>query len=145
MAEKVSITKFNQPVCLPQPDFIITPEMNLTLVGFGAMRANESHGTLKRRTVDVKLFDFGECNKLFKSIEANKQFCAGGEEGKDSCRGDSGGPVFIKIFDMWFMIGITSYGYPLCGTMGKPGVYTNVVNYLGWIKEIVLANSCNEN
>ena len=56
--------------------------------------------------------------------------------GKDSCGGDSGGPLMIHNRERgrkrWAQIGVVSWGV-LCGTEGKPGVYTNVQYFLGWI------------
>ena len=63
------------------------------------------------------------------------QLCAGGELGKDSCRGDSGGPLLIqKEADMpWYVIGIVSFGSKECGS-GRPAVYTRVSSFITWIQ-----------
>lgn len=83
-----------------------------------------------------------DCNKVYmqKGISiGNGQLCAGGAEGKDSCTGDSGGPLMstgIMRRDgkvRYFVAGVVSYGPDSCGTKGWPGVYTRVSNYTDWI------------
>ena len=56
--------------------------------------------------------------------------------GQDSCNGDSGGPLIgrFEIQDTMYLSGVVSFGTPTCG-IGFPGVYTNVQEYLPWIKE----------
>ncbi|KAJ8928433.1 hypothetical protein NQ314_019022 [Rhamnusium bicolor] len=66
------------------------------------------------------------------------QLCAGGEKGKDSCRGDSGGPLMSYHADEnseinWYSIGVVSFGPSPCGMEDWPGVYTKVANYVPWI------------
>ena len=78
------------------------------------------------------------------------QICAGGEIGKGSCKGDSGGGLFYGnrlVEDSftetdqearpWFLLGIVSYGNPTCG-IGKPEVYTKVSQYVDWIKKNIV-------
>ena len=71
------------------------------------------------------------------------QVCAGGEDGKGSCQGDSGGGLFIrkeKIVDEkrpWYLLGIVSFGKSSCGA-GIPEVYTRVSKYVRWIKEKIM-------
>jgi secreted trypsin-like serine protease len=67
--------------------------------------------------------------------------CAGIKEGgRDSCSGDSGGPLFMKDGNKLTQIGVVSWGEgPLdaaapCGHANAYGVYTRLSNYLDWIK-----------
>lgn len=62
--------------------------------------------------------------------------CAGyAAGGKDSCVGDSGGPLQCLSFDgRWKLTGIVSWGHPVCALAKKPGVYVRVSSLLGWIK-----------
>ncbi|XP_069185731.1 phenoloxidase-activating factor 3 isoform X1 [Procambarus clarkii] len=60
--------------------------------------------------------------------------CAGGE-GKDTCRGDSGGPLAFTNTGgtRHFVVGITSRGPRECGSTNTQGLYTNVAFYASWI------------
>lgn len=66
-----------------------------------------------------------------------KQLCAGGEKSKDTCAGDSGGPLmyFDRQHSRWVAYGIVSYGFTQCGS--GPGVYTSVLSYIGWIESVI--------
>lgn len=67
-------------------------------------------------------------------MNEQSQLCAGGEDGHDTCRGDSGGPLMMKNeHDLWTIYGIVSFGSKACGRKGYPGVYTNVLYYIEWI------------
>lgn len=61
-----------------------------------------------------------------------KMLCAGGHEGKDTCVGDSGGPLAIMEGGHHILVGITSFGSK-CGLKGVPAVYTRVSEYLDWV------------
>ena len=62
------------------------------------------------------------------------QICAGGVPGEDSCRGDSGGGLFIqkKKNSPWYLLGIVSFGSRNCGN-GRPAIYTRVSSFIPWI------------
>lgn len=82
-----------------------------------------------------KACDFGS-----ERILDSSQICAGDGDGgeKDTCMGDSGGPIQIHHGEnqcIHHIIGITSYGSVYCG--GESGVYTRVSSYLDWIEKIV--------
>nr|XP_023025007.1 venom protease-like [Leptinotarsa decemlineata] len=58
-----------------------------------------------------------------------------GNDGKDSCTGDSGGPL-TRAFKIdgkkrSYTFGIVSYGLKDCGE--GPGIYTRVISFLPWI------------
>lgn len=91
--------------------------------------------------VILSKYDFAECKNKYSALNIhieNSQICVGGDRGKDSCSGDSGGP--LMYFDdsaggskvVYYAAGITSYGYH-CGIENWPGVYTNITAYYDWI------------
>ncbi|XP_028042611.1 phenoloxidase-activating enzyme-like, partial [Bombyx mandarina] len=67
----------------------------------------------------------------------NKQICAGGVPGKDSCKGDSGGPLMYENGRQYEVVGVVSFGPTPCGLPDIPGVYTKVYEYLDWIRSTV--------
>lgn len=82
-----------------------------------------------------------KCRSIFTNythVNPN-QACAGGEEGKDACHGDAGGPLMttyikksIKEDDQWYQEGIIYRGIG-CGRAGVPSLYTRVSRYTIWI------------
>lgn len=83
-----------------------------------------------------------DCLKVYKKKIpiTESQICAGGEDGKDSCSGDSGGPLQIVGLNdegqpVYYQEGIVSFGPKNCGTEGQPGVYTKVSYYTQWIMD----------
>lgn len=87
------------------------------------------------------MVDSQQCNQKYAGVNVQlgpNQLCAGGEQGKDSCRGDSGGPLMVSYGsepnkNNWFLIGVVSFGPSPCGLEGWPGVYTRVGDYSSWI------------
>lgn len=79
------------------------------------------------------------CKKLYKNYAKidDKQICAGGYLGRDSCGGDSGGPLkyagHIDGVARYVQYGVVSYGPKYCGADGQPGVYTSVAHHTKWI------------
>lgn len=91
--------------------------------------------------MQLPLISASQCSQVYKQAKVTLgpgQLCAGGETGKDSCRGDSGGSLMSTVAEQqgeinWFAVGIVSFGPSPCGTTGWPGVYTNVGHYIQWI------------
>ncbi|CAK1550567.1 unnamed protein product [Leptosia nina] len=67
----------------------------------------------------------------------DRQVCAGGVQDKDSCGGDSGGPLMYPgrtdAGVRYVQRGIVSFGSKRCGIGGYPGVYTRISYYMDWI------------
>lgn len=86
----------------------------------------------------MKILEHAECVEQHANgnlISADLNICAG-SEGKDSCEGDSGGPLmYQENGKRWVVIGIVSWG-KFCGEY--PGVYTNVKYFLPWIDKRIL-------
>ena len=90
----------------------------------------------------LRTYDIVKCRKIYSSdgnpVYTNLQICAGGIAGRDSCGGDSGAGLVIKVDHLnkkgvFNLIGHVSWGPERCGTAGKPGVYIKIRSYLDWI------------
>jgi len=111
------------------------------VVGWGALSYVDS-GQLPFPTilnqVSVPLVDRSVCNQpaSYDGVIGDRQLCAGfAEGGRDSCVGDSGGPLMIRSGGKFHQAGIVSFGDG-CAEPGKYGVYTRVPSYLTWIGEL---------
>ncbi|XP_050511891.1 serine protease easter-like [Diabrotica virgifera virgifera] len=75
----------------------------------------------------------------YKEVKLNlsdSQICAGVEYGRDTCKGDSGGPLITlskKNYHQCYQEGIVSFGNSDCGMAGLPAIYTKVSSFLSWI------------
>jgi secreted trypsin-like serine protease len=74
---------------------------------------------------EVPVVSDTEAKRDYDSDYAPALMLAPGEEGWDTCQGDSGCPTFVQksTTGRFFQIGITSFGKG-CGARKYPGVYT---------------------
>lgn len=126
------------PICLP------TKEENYVgkhayVSGFGKL----SYGGMVPnilQTVQLPIIDNQNCQKMFMNAGHLKyirdQFLCAGSPGKDSCEGDSGGPLMMERDGVWTLIGTVSHGIK-CAEPNMPGVYMKIFSYLSWIRNIM--------
>ena len=104
----------------------------LTASGWG--RTSESGGTADTlQKVTVPVISNDKCQEMYpgETIDASV-LCAAGP-GKDSCKGDSGGPIFgTDAYGDDYLVGLVSWGYG-CARAEYPGVYARVSHFKGWI------------
>lgn len=133
------------PVCLPDKTIPETFVNNSTLVILGFGRVGEglesSNDLLK---AEVSEYSNEECINFFKvkGIKkgiTNRNICAisGKNDCKDTCAGDSGGPVIYKS-NRDYLIGVVSSGLQ-CG-FKYPSINTKVRSYIEWIAQKAFEN-----
>ncbi|XP_054918205.1 trypsin-7-like [Dermacentor andersoni] len=127
-----------KPVCLMTEKMDLAGK-TLVVAGWGATESADSSKILLHAEVVARTND--ECQALLRRmrhpitrhpLNPGPAICASGEN-KDSCRGDSGGPLTLMNVDgRTLQVGVVSVG-PRCPfTTG--GVYASVASHIKWIR-----------
>jgi len=105
-----------------------------TVLGWG--RTSESgDSSLLLREVTLPIRSNVVCPiVLGDSFDTDASLCAGGEPDglRDSCNGDSGGPLFVDRDGLSVQIGIVNFGIG-CARAGVPALYTRLTHYVDWV------------
>jgi len=138
LASEVNFSEFIQPICLPLPnDASSRPGDQMVVAGWG--KTEKGRNSNVKLKLQIPVTSESKCNDAFSLLNVrigSTHICAGGESGKDSCTGDSGGPLMRTLptdETRWMLEGVVSFGYNQCGTAGYPGVYTRISKYVSWI------------
>lgn len=142
--------KFNemvQPACLPKAsmkDNLYAEGTKTILSGWGELDPkgifdNEKEGAAPDilQATSFPIIDTAVCNQRGKYYGRVRKgmFCAGFMAGGvDACQGDSGGPLVEEVDGQIVIVGVVSWGAG-CAQRNKPGIYTNVLEFLPWIHE----------
>ncbi len=108
------------------------PGLQVRALGWGDTLSTPRFPT-ELRMVDLNLVSNSISNQVYGGID-NRHLSARAE-GKDTCSGDSGGPLFDEDGAPGadpLLVGITSFGID-CAQKSYPGIYTNVSTYASWI------------
>ncbi|XP_012285292.1 serine protease easter-like isoform X2 [Orussus abietinus] len=145
LSQSVSFNEYIRPICLPE-----TGNLDVSLVGqqaevagWGVVDIESGRSSSVLQAVKLPIVPTVLCQRIFDHIPIDDvlQLCVGGQIGKDSCRGDSGGPLMrVDSFGgpyKYYLFGIVSFGTARCGASTSPAVYTNVARYLPWILDHV--------
>merc|ERR1712088_98552 len=129
-------------VCLPQPeelfDFQTCFATGWGKDQFGA--AGNYQVVLKE--IDLPVVGHNQCEASLRTTRLGKRFklddsfiCAGGVDGKDTCKGDGGSPLVCQSKSdptSYVQAGIVAWGIG-CGEDNTPGVYASVSKGVCWI------------
>uniref|UniRef100_A0A1Q3FFC3 CLIP domain-containing serine protease n=1 Tax=Culex tarsalis TaxID=7177 RepID=A0A1Q3FFC3_CULTA len=143
LAQPVRYSDFLRPICLPEPN--LEPGLQqgkiLSVCGWGRTDLfNVDMSSPIKMKASLPFVEQSRCGELYRSQALSLvrgQICAGGRKDKDSCAGDSGSPLmyYDRREAVWVLSGVVSRGTSTCGTVDRPGIYTNVREYLPWIKK----------
>ncbi|XP_055631315.1 coagulation factor X-like [Toxorhynchites rutilus septentrionalis] len=116
---------------------------NGTAIGWGVTEDDETSAVLKKAQMPAinDVTCLASNRALFGNTLDDSIFCAGYTNGTSVCNGDSGGGLFFKRKDVWYLGGIVSFAesrasnVKLCYTYGY-GAFTKVYKYISWIQQI---------
>uniref|UniRef100_A0A1Y9IVM0 Peptidase S1 domain-containing protein n=1 Tax=Anopheles minimus TaxID=112268 RepID=A0A1Y9IVM0_9DIPT len=104
-----------------------------TVSGWG-LTAQDSNLAPTLRTVNIPITSYSKCVAKWRPVRIVKTAICAGHPGRDSCNGDSGGPLLQN----GTQIGLVSWGADRCGSE-YPGIYTYIGNTD--IRKFILENS----
>ncbi|KAJ2448888.1 hypothetical protein EV183_005199 [Coemansia sp. RSA 2336] len=162
--------KFNpqvQPIHIDTD--VVSDGLTVTGVGWGKTSLESQTTANVLQQVDLKTGDEGLCRRIRPEFDDNdgNYICVTTPDGRDTCSGDSGGPLLRRCNGdprltgalgngPWVLLGITSYGdsvasssETVCAAQDGAGFYTHAAKYLGFISDTTgikrenLAASCN--
>ena len=119
-----------QPAALPGSSAESTLDVNgrsATVSGWGKTESGGYSNTALRE-VTIPITPTGsDCGS-----RPGNTICGKYSGGKDSCNGDSGGPLAAPLNGKTYVLGVVSYGPTECRGYG---VYTRVNGYINWIAQ----------
>ncbi|KAL0985105.1 hypothetical protein UPYG_G00152960 [Umbra pygmaea] len=163
MSSRVKLGPNVLPICLPEANGGLKVNQQGSVSGWGSTESKSKQRIVDKsqwlRHAPVGRYPQNKCEDTptlptnnEKMVFTENMFCAGAD-GKDSCRGDSGVPLFYPMLGLgnkdkrgpYRLVGIVSWGSPCDSETGlKKGYYTKVENYLDWIKETIMKEEQDE-
>lgn len=137
----VEITEYVSTVCLPDDPLEDYGEGTTAIAtGWGSLSASSAERPQILQYIKVPTWNRDECGYFSQSQITENMLCAGGGA-TDACQGDSGGPLVTEKNDLFYLIGVTSWGKG-CATPGYPGVYSRVTSSLTFIHQHLHGSTC---
>ncbi|KAF2893273.1 hypothetical protein ILUMI_12901 [Ignelater luminosus] len=124
--------KFEKPIKWVGNNYKYIPNTNAYVLGWGSTDPSDFKVVTQLREAQIKLEDFNKCSKRYEEknyLLTDRMICAG-EEGKDACVYDSGGPLIQN----GALIGIVSWGTDVCADKHLPGVYSKISMFSQWLQ-----------
>ncbi|XP_015439741.1 PREDICTED: proclotting enzyme-like [Dufourea novaeangliae] len=132
LSEPVPFTEQVRPICLPSGSQLYSGK-TATVIGWGSLRESGPQPAVLQE-VSIPIWSNNECKVKYGAAAPGgivDSFLCAGKAAKDSCSGDSGGPLMVND-GRWTQVGVVSWGIG-CGKGQYPGVYTRVTHFLPWI------------
>ncbi|KAL4092966.1 hypothetical protein PRIC1_011955 [Phytophthora ramorum] len=114
-----------------------------TTMGWGTNAEVNGTNSYELKRVDIQLVGDEAC-AAYATVDSS-MVCAGGVLNRDSCFGDSGGPLIVEAgagsSTEDVVVGIVSWSKDdTCGREGYPGIYSRVSSARPWIDSIIGGN-----
>lgn len=123
-----------RPICMPSGSAGYSGK-TATVIGWGSLRESGPQPAVLQE-VNIPVWTNAECRQKYGNAAPGgivDTFLCAGQASRDSCSGDSGGPLMVND-GRWTQVGIVSWGIG-CGKGQYPGVYTRVTSFMPWIQK----------
>ncbi|KZC07692.1 Serine proteinase stubble [Dufourea novaeangliae] len=155
----VALLILTEPVELAENvDIICLPDYNTVYDGSRCFASGwgkdtfgkQGHYQIILKKIELPIVPRDRCQSNLRETRLGKYFrlhdsfiCAGGEPGKDTCKGDGGSPLMCPNRNdpsRYEQVGIVAWGID-CGQSGTPGVYANIASLRNWIDDQMAYNN----
>ncbi|XP_038121389.1 polyserase-2 [Culex quinquefasciatus] len=141
LKERVRFTEYIFPACVGGP--VLSAGDVGVAIGWGVTESDVVSPVLRK--AELPVIDSDDCRdsdpEFFGAMLHKGMFCAGHRNGTSVCNGDSGGGLFFRRDNVWFVGGLVSFskvrsdGSNLCVAEGYAG-FTDVAWYANWIHNV---------
>lgn len=123
------------PINVATTPAAVTTGASVRAIGWGDTKSSPRFPK-ELQAVDLAIASIASARQAYKVSNFDNRHLAAIAGGKDTCGGDSGGPLFdldgANDGASPLLVGITSYGLG-CAVRNVPGIYANVGNFFPWI------------
>lgn len=102
--------------------------------GFGQVSDANRELSNNLQSVDVTIIDNDICQRTFGNLVTSNNICTSGDRNRGACHSDYGGPLVAQRNGEAVLIGVISYGWPVC-QLGRPTVHVDVAKYADFIAQ----------
>jgi hypothetical protein len=151
LKEEFALTQHINTMCLPDPlyDEVSYEKEDCFATGWGKDKfGSDGEYQVILKQVQMDVVEHDTCEDKFQKSRLGRNFrlddsflCAGGQQGKDTCKGDGGGPLVCPSKSnpgQYEQAGIVAWGLG-CGE-NTPGVYADVtlaLRFIDWATKCV--------
>lgn len=136
LAEPIALTPGVQEA-IPLQQSVVGDGVAARVTGWGNTSTTGVAYPTQLRQATVNTVSDMSCDASYsaETFTSSTMLCAVGPGyTTDTCQGDSGGPLAVQSGGVWYLAGVTSWGYG-CAESPYPGVYTEVSAFTTWIQD----------
>ncbi len=108
----------------------------VTVTGWGVTSERATSAPVRLRQVTLDVATPAACAGAYPGYYQQSTMVCAARAGKDSCYGDSGGPLLVDRGGTWTQVGIVSTGEG-CARSGYPGIYTKLAAFSSWVAGVI--------
>ncbi|MEO1265615.1 MAG: serine protease, partial [Pseudomonadota bacterium] len=132
-------------ILTPAENRRVTVDDVAVVSGWGTTNEQTGETAQRLQRLEVLIKSRSDCNDAdsYNGAITSRMLCAGfGQGGKDSCFGDSGGPLTVQVNGRARLAGVVSWGGDgtgggMCAVANKYGVYGRIIAVRQWVRDTI--------